>query len=61
MFYDDAFKSRFPNTVDAINKILVHMRTFFVAEGLGTTFRLDVDPSYKSVGATRTANKQNLM
>ena len=60
MLYDDAFKRRFPNTNEAINDILVHLKTFFMAEGLGTKITLDVDPKYESVGTTLLANGKSI-
>ena len=60
MLYDDAFERRFPDTTEAINDILVHMKTFFLQDSLGTTIELDVDPNYQSVGTTLTANVDNL-
>ena len=61
MLYDNAFESRFPNTDEAINGILVHTKTFFLQDSLGTIIELDVDPNYQSVGTTLTANDQNLL
>ena len=60
MLYDQAFLSRFPNPEATINEILVHARTFFLQDTLGTTLELDVDPNYQLVQATLTATVDNL-